>query len=197
MKKILILSIILGLRLFMQELIAQGKEKTVPYISFPIGKNNPNLAYGIIVESMLSGGIEIEKRMVALSPFVNVSAIVVHNIVIKQNTLFGIGSGFELGSFRYIGGNAFFNFRQYFRAADQKFRPMFNVSLGSVLAKRTELFDDRDDLYAVTFISFGGGFRAGHFSFHSGLRYNMHKIDHVQPLYSHRLDAYLQLGAIF
>lgn len=195
------LNLILAMLLFFPLYITAQEDVQKSYVSFPIGKNNQNLAYSIIIETMTSTGINIEKgvdgKMLFSSSKLNESIVIINNLVINQNMLIGIGGGFDFRLLYHIGGNVFFNFRQYYGKADKKFRPMFNGSLGLLLVKRTELLDESHDFYGAPFVSAGGGFRAGHFSFHGGLRYNAHKIVSPSSSYSHIVDAYLQFGIVF
>lgn len=195
------LNLILAMLLFFPLCITAQEDVQKSYVSFPIGKNNQNLAYSIIIETMTSTGINIEKgvdgKMLFNSSKLNESVVVINNLVINQSMLIGIGGGFDIRLLHHIGGSVFFNFRQYYGTADKKFRPMFNGSFGLLLAKRAELLDENQDSYRAPFVSAGGGFRAGHFSFHGGLRYTAHKIVSPSSSYSHIVDAYIQFGIIF
>ncbi|MDL2228090.1 hypothetical protein LJC30_04300 [Odoribacter sp. OttesenSCG-928-L07] len=190
-------------RLFIFLFISQcglmyGQVQKKDYTSFPIYGKNKDIAYSFIAEVGLSGGMRIDPGIDLTSDAFCESLVVIHNVVYKQNTLLGIGHGFGIRFFFYWGGNVFFNFRHYFGSNDEKFRPMIDASLGALIVKRSEFFNEKEDCFVVPTVSFGGGFRAGHFSLNAGLRYNLYKENPVYgSLYTQMLDLYLQFGVIF
>ncbi len=96
---------------------------------------------------------------------VGMEGTTVNGFAINKQHCIGIGIGIG-GSFHnsYYSATAytplFFNYRLYFKP-DKKFSPHINVSVGGLLAK------DGEGIYS----SITAGFRAGKFSFSSGISY--------------------------
>lgn len=107
----------------------------------------------------------------------------VNNLTLNKNMHFGFGLGFEFDSEGGMNAPLFFNFRNYFGKSDSKFRPMINAAMGMRICygeERRYVYTWNEyygvwDSYVINknvtkmgvYATFGGGFRAGAFSFHA------------------------------
>lgn len=108
---------------------------------------------------------------------------VVNNLTLNKNMHFGLGLGFEFDSDGGMNAPLFFNFRNYFGNSNNKFRPMVNAAIGMRICAGEErgyiytwneyfgAWESYVTNFDVTrvgaYATFGGGFRAGAFSFHA------------------------------
>lgn len=173
MKKIYLLFLI-GLLLISPLLSAQNNETTNNKLSYSIFNE-----YGFYF-SPISIPLNSSSYGSIMSGF---TTTMVNNITLNGSQNFGLGLGFEYDSEGGMNVPIFFNFRNYFGNSDSKFRPMINAAIGMRICSgeyRIEdyYWDDYSGMYIYynyyakktklgAYATFGGGFKAGSFSFHA------------------------------